>query len=168
MRPRARPDVLLQELGDEGLLYDFATHRAHCLDRGALAVWRRCDGTRSIAELTKLVSAELGTPVTRDWIHAALVQLGSSGLLEAELAPKLGHRATRRRVMAGAALALPAVWSILSPSVAEAASRMCVPPPSCMGSGPTTCCGNSGSTAMTCAGGTCSGSGALLCNYVCK
>ena len=44
-KPLARSEELvIEELGDELLVYDERTQRAHCLSATAARVWRACDG----------------------------------------------------------------------------------------------------------------------------
>ena len=39
-----RVDALSRPLDDELLVYDARTHRGHCLNQTAAAVWKACDG----------------------------------------------------------------------------------------------------------------------------
>jgi hypothetical protein len=70
---------------------------------------------------------------------------------------------------AGLSIALPAVWSIVAPTPAYAASTtMCVPAGVCMngmGGGPN-CCNNNG-MAGTCVGDTCSGTSSTCNGQTC-
>ena len=51
-RPKARSEQLLvQRTGQETLIYDERSHRAHCLDARATRVWELCDGARSESEI---------------------------------------------------------------------------------------------------------------------
>ena len=124
--PRARQDDLVVEaLGDETLVYDMRTHKAHCLNRTAALIWNRCDGQSSVSEVRAALESELGTPVTADLVWLALSQLGKRGLLASPLPGSTAqHTMTRRSVMRrigfGAAAALPLITSILAPTVAEA------------------------------------------------
>jgi hypothetical protein len=46
--PKARTDLMLQEVGSEGMLYDRTGERIHILNVTALAIWKVCDGSRDI------------------------------------------------------------------------------------------------------------------------
>ena len=47
LRPKARQEgLLVQEVPDEVLVYDTASHKAHCLNRTAAVVWRRATARR--------------------------------------------------------------------------------------------------------------------------
>src|SRR5687767_10027501 len=76
-KPRARAeDLVIEELGDELLVYDERQHRAHCLSPTAVRVWRACDG-----ELTQdALQVELG--LEADAVARALHELEACELLE--------------------------------------------------------------------------------------
>lgn len=128
-RPTARRDgLLLREIDDELVIYDETTHRAHCLNATAVLVWRSCDGERTVAELARLIARETGLPEDEAPVLLALRELATAGLLGEEVQPAdipdLGRREALRRLgrTAAAAVLLPAVVSIVSPTPAEAAS----------------------------------------------
>ncbi len=83
--PRARKDLVLQEVGEEGLLYDREGAMVHILNRTALHAWRLCDGRHTVDEIVEaLVSAFSGaeaTRVRRD-VEKMLAGLLERGLLE--------------------------------------------------------------------------------------
>jgi hypothetical protein len=130
MKPKARTDELVvKELGDEMLVYDLARHRAHCLNRTAAVVWRHCDGERTVAELAQLLEGEGELPSHETVVWMALDRLAKARLLQGEIVrPEgLGHlsrRAVLRKIGAigGLAVLLPAIHSIVAPTVAQAAS----------------------------------------------
>jgi hypothetical protein len=123
--PLARSrDLIVEELGEELLIYDIEADRGHCLSRTASRVWQRCDG-RTPADS---MSAQLD--VDADAIGRALEQLAACGLLESP--PELSLDAvqsggtTRREVAtkfvkAGAvAAAAPLIVSVAAPTPAQA------------------------------------------------
>lgn len=150
--PRARDasQLVLQELGDELLVYDQRDHKAHSLDGVAAAVFRRCDGRTTVAEAAEAIAAG-GRPADVALVAAALDELRATGLLEspAPRVPALSRRDALRRVgfIAGAAVAIPLVQSIVAPSVAQAASCGDVLQPCCVGN---TCNGTNICSAGTC------------------
>jgi hypothetical protein len=122
-RPRARTsDLVVKELGDELLVYDVARQKAHSLNRVAAAVWRACDGTRGVAAL-RLAAGESGQAVPREVVQYALQTLGQAKLLEGPIGE---GGLTRREVMArlgtAAAVALPLVTTITTPTAAQTVS----------------------------------------------
>ena len=129
MKPRARKDdLLIQDLPEETLVYDVVRHRAHCLNRTAALVWRHCDGKTSVEKLARVVAAEGDLPADEDVVWLALAHLSKAHLLEEPVAAPEGARRSRREMLkkvgavAGLAVLLPAVQSIVAPTVAQAAS----------------------------------------------
>jgi hypothetical protein len=123
--PSARSgDLIVEELGDELLVYDQKTDRGHCLSSTAARVWRRCDGHTRMEDL----SAELD--LDRNAIARALSELDACELLERApeltVVPARGDGATRRDVAtkfvkAGAvAAAAPLIVSVAAPTPAQA------------------------------------------------
>jgi Coenzyme PQQ synthesis protein D (PqqD) len=141
-RPRARTsDLVVKGVGDEVLIYDLARHRAHSLNRVAAAVWRSCDGTRGVLALATAASRESGYVVPTEAVRYALQGLGRAQLLDA---PFEDGRLTRREVMAklgtAAAVALPLVTTIVTPTAAQTAScknlnQPCTTTAECCGTG---------------------------------
>jgi hypothetical protein len=132
--PRARSgELIVRRLGDETLVYDRFTHRAHCLNRTASLVFHGCDGRTSPTELARVMGSELGCPpeaVGAGVVDLALERLGEAGLLEDgplnEGRPRVGAPSRREALRTlGAAAALPAVLSILAPTPADA--QTCIP-----------------------------------------
>jgi hypothetical protein len=131
VRPQAplarRDDLIIREVGDEVLVYDLRSHRAHCLNRTAALVWRRCDGQTDLADLAALFGpAASAGPII---VGSALAQLGRAGLLArtTDLPEPKADLSRRRllRVGVGAAaggVLLPAVSSIVSPVAAQLSS----------------------------------------------
>ncbi len=80
--PLARKEGLLEEtVGEELLLYDRASHTAHCLSPIAACVWRHCDGEHDATELAELVGA------SESLVADALHELREKDLLAAEPQP---------------------------------------------------------------------------------
>jgi hypothetical protein len=50
--------LVINELTDEVLVYDLKRDKAHCLNQTAAAVWKLCDGQRTVAEIAALVSRQ--------------------------------------------------------------------------------------------------------------
>jgi hypothetical protein len=120
-RPRARTDELVvEELGDELLIYDLRTDAAHCLDAQAAAVWRACNGDASIAD----IAAAAGT--TTDGAAHALRELAERDLVDAPL-DHSRREAMKIGLTAGAVgVAIPIIRSIVAPTAAQAQSG-CLP-----------------------------------------
>lgn len=141
--PAARKSrLLVRELADEVLVYDEGDHRAHCLNRTAALVWKSCDGKTPVSGIAERVSGQLSTPVSDEVVWLALDQLAEFDLLaHAESRPLAPNPISRRKMMRrlgiAAAVSLPLITSIVSPTAAEAQSpcneENCPPPMCCAG-----------------------------------
>lgn len=123
--PRARSTGLkVEDIDGEIVIYDLERNRAHSLNAGAAAVWRRCDGRTSIDEISRGVSEALSQPPNLEVVWHALRQLDRAGLLEPD--PEEESAATARRKalqqVGWAAIAIPFVASIAIPSTSFAQS----------------------------------------------
>jgi len=135
--PVARTESLIvKEVDGETLVYDLKTDKAHCLNNTAARVWQNCDGRNTVSDIATLLGADLGVHVKDEVVWLALDQLTRFKLLkEATPKPALFAGMTRRQMVARlgiAAVAIPAIVSIVSPTAYAGAS--CFPP------GSTTCC----------------------------
>jgi coenzyme PQQ synthesis protein D (PqqD) len=141
--PSARSaDLIVDGIGDELLVYDTTTNRAHALNSDAAAVWKACNGTRSAEE----IAAATG-------LSPAAVELALDNLLDIDLITDhartgISRRAALRRITlttAGLAVALPVIRSITAPTAAMAYAACATPHEnvshSCTSDGP--CCASS-------------------------
>lgn len=133
--PKVRTEKLIvREFRDELLVYDKKLHRAHCLNRTAALVWKRCDGRTPVAEITRRLGKELeGEAVVDDRVvWYALKQFERDHLLEEKLdIPEailalmrggVGRRRILRVLGLTALVALPLVTSMASPDAGSATS----------------------------------------------
>ena len=133
MVPQARHEgLVVQELGDETIIYDEQRNHIHRLNRTAALVWRHCDGRRTADELARVVQDALGSPVSEEMIWLALDRLEKERLLQDRLArPETAGQITRRQMLrkaalvGGATLLLPVVQSMVAPTPAMAMSFNC-------------------------------------------
>jgi hypothetical protein len=117
-----RDDLLLESLPSELLVYDRREHNAYCLNAPSASVFRRADGTRSVAEIARAVSDDLATPFGEDLAWTALEELSKNGLLETPLPLTPGGESRRSVLAAGAAVVLPLVMAVVAPTPAFACS----------------------------------------------
>jgi len=150
--PRMRVEgLVIDELPDEVLVYDLKRHKAHCLNQTAAMVWHHCDGESGSAQIAQRLTRELQTPFAEDLVLLALVQLEKLHLLEESKSmppelPRLSRRRMIRNLGLAAAVAVPVVTSIVSPTPVEAGT--CAPAGSPC-SDPRGCCiGCNGSTCV--------------------
>ncbi|HEX8293427.1 MAG TPA: PqqD family protein [Pyrinomonadaceae bacterium] len=126
--PRAkRSKLVVRELADETLVYEVEGHRAHCLNRTAALVWGLCDGRNTVPRIAEKVGERLSARVPEEVVRLALEQLADRELLAAgEAIPAAGNAVSRRAMMRrlglAAAVALPLVTSIISPTPVMAQS----------------------------------------------
>src|SRR5215208_2518208 len=79
-KPLARADELvIEELGDELLVFDLARDRAHSLGAPAARVWRACDGETKVEALSATLELD------DDTVARALIELRDCHLLEGEV-----------------------------------------------------------------------------------
>jgi hypothetical protein len=150
--PHARKDgLVVQELAEELLVYDLERHKAHCLNRTAAWIWKHCDGRTTVAEIARLLQAELKGPVDEEMIWFAVDQLGRDHLLR-ERIPRatdtvgMSRRELVKQLGVAAIVALPLVTSIIAPTASQAVS--CTPSGQPCGT-PAQCC------TPLCSAGTC-------------
>src|SRR6266849_6699142 len=127
--PVARTESLIvKEVDRETLVYDLKSDKAHCLNDTAARVWKNCDGRKSLSEISEILSAESNTSVKDEVVWLALDQLKSFKLLEdAPAKPSFLAGMTRRQMVARlgiAAIALPAIVSMVSPTAQAQASLL--------------------------------------------
>jgi Coenzyme PQQ synthesis protein D (PqqD) len=157
--PRARTHGLLKtDLAEEVVVYDPERKRAHSLSRIAVAAWKHCDGLTSIANIQRLVAAEVEHPVDEATVLLALHQLRKAHLVGpfsfgSAQGDALSRRAALKRGarLGVAALATPLVVSMAVPAAAAAASAgsgFCAP--GCA-SPPNVCCKSADGSVNICA-----------------
>jgi hypothetical protein len=122
-----RSNVVVQDLENEVLIYDSNLDRAFCLNRTAALVYQLCDGTRTIAEVSRRMSDRLRNPVSEDFVYLALDELRKNDLLENGtdyVSPFAGmaRRQAVRRIGLASMIALPMISSLISPIAANAGS----------------------------------------------
>ena len=119
--------IIVKELPDEVLVYDLDRDKAHCLNQSAAAIWERCDGRTTAAEIARAVQEKTGAPVGEEIVWLALEALGRDRLLEERMEwpiaiPRISRREAVRRIGIGAAIAIPLVTTIIAPTPAQAST----------------------------------------------
>lgn len=124
-RPLARKDgLIVQSLEDEVVVYDNQTEKAFVLSPAAAALWKACDGHRTVRDLAEHLNQQ--SPTTEQVVWYGLGQLNE--LLEEPVAlPRELAGVSRRRFlkMTGAVAAgvtLPLVVKMMAPAPAAAQS----------------------------------------------
>lgn len=111
---------IAEALDDEVIVYDRRSHTAHLLDLHSAEVWKAAETTISVSHVLRLM------PGDSECEKQAMAHLTISGLEKAGLVTSdLGHVPRRRLLRTiSAAVALPAVISVLAPTPAAAASNL--------------------------------------------
>ena len=133
MVPQARNErLVVQQMGDETVIYDEQRNHIHRLNQTAALIWRHCDGRRTAADLARVAQDELGSPMTEEMVWLALDRLEKGHLLQDKLVrPDKEGQVTRRQMLrkaalvGGATLLLPVVQSMAAPTPAMAISIGC-------------------------------------------
>ncbi len=136
-KPRMRErGLVVQEAADEMLVYDLDTNKAHCLNNSAAAVWRLCDGTRNVEDISRLFNSLGNDKITEDFVWLAIDQLADSNLFEDAMPQRRFEGLSRRKAIKSlglaTAIALPVVASLVAPqNVLATGSCACVVPADC-------------------------------------
>jgi hypothetical protein len=129
--PKAKnQELVIQELGDETLVYNLTCDKAHHLNKTISLVWKNCDGATSVWQMTNLLEKELGIKVEEDFVWLALEELNKVELLEEKIQKTQFPKLSRRKVLlryALPAVALPVVMSLVAPPAVLAQSVACIP-----------------------------------------
>lgn len=133
MKPLARKEELVvQEIGDETIVYDAKRNHAHRLNHAAALVWQHCDGHHTVTDLMSVLQQGTDALVTEDLVWLALDRLEKEQLLAEPLVrPADAVKITRRDVLRRAALVggmtlmIPVVQSMVAPTPAMAMSIGC-------------------------------------------
>jgi hypothetical protein len=134
--PKSRKDELvIQEADGELLIYDLRANKAFCLNETSALIWKACDGTRSVGDLSGYVSQETKKTASDDLIWFALEELKKQKLLSdmpaaADRFEGMSRREVVKRIGLGTAIALPVIAGLIAPKAAHAASA-CVAGGSC-------------------------------------
>jgi hypothetical protein len=136
-KPIARiKDLVVQQAGDETLVYDLNSNKASCLNGTSALVWKNCDGIRSVSEIAAELSFITGKRVGDDLVYLSLDQLSRHKLLEGDVSEiafnGMDRRSFAKKVGLTTAIALPIVATLIAPTSAHAASA-------CVAGGTCTC-----------------------------
>jgi len=150
-RPRSI-DALFRELGNELLIYDTRTHRGHCLNKSAAAVWKACDGKATVSGIVVELRAKGHSGMNEEIAWMTLRKLDKAGLLvEGTFTESDGCALSRREIIRRmgkiAAIALPVVTSMIVPAPASALS--CFPLLHTCSSNAECCSGHCGLSGVT-------------------
>jgi Coenzyme PQQ synthesis protein D (PqqD) len=128
--PQKRKDVITRQIQGELLVFDPENNRAHCLNPVSVQIWQLCDGSRTVAQITRALDEKSAVHADDSVVWRSLLQLKKARLLSNSTPLPLEVRRFSRREagkMLGktALLVVPLIYSVVVPTPAEAAS--CLP-----------------------------------------
>jgi hypothetical protein len=121
-------NIAVQETPGELLIYDNEAQKAYCLNETASYIWKNCDGSKSISDLSKMVAKQFDVAYNEDFVWLAIDQLKKDSLLDESVtvAPRfegLSRREVIKRV--GLAVAVFPIVASLSLNAQDAPSGVC-------------------------------------------
>lgn len=114
-------NIVIQETGQEILLYDLEKNKVYCLNQTSAMIWNICDGKKSIGEIVQFS----GLPAEVVWL--ALDQLKDEKLIQnyggsSSYFNNLSRREIIKKVGLASLVSLPLISAIIAPKAANAAS----------------------------------------------
>ncbi len=131
LRPLARrSDIVVQEFGNEILIYDLRENRAFNLNETSAMIWQLSNGDKTVSEIAKNMSQKFNATITDDFVWLALDQMLKDKLVESEneiagFLKGLSRRDLIRKVGFASLVALPIVSSLVAPVAVNAQSSTC-------------------------------------------
>lgn len=126
MKPLARPEqFIIEEVGNDVIVYDRVTKKAHSLNPSVAWIWRQCDGKTDIDQLSERFERQFQTTDGSDFVLAGLEQLKTAGLVETageSFSPEIGPMISRRSALATGSALFPLIATVLIPTAAAAKS----------------------------------------------
>ena len=90
--PMARKDELvIRELEEETLVYDYRTFKAYCLNPTAAMIWKSCNGRNEPADIARLLEKKFKTPATEDHVWLAIKQFNKDNYTDGLAETLLGR-----------------------------------------------------------------------------
>lgn len=127
--PRVRiNEIVVRSHQNEVLIYDLKTNKAYCLNETSAAVWRLCNGKRSISEIAIFLQNNLGVPISKDFVCLAIQQFETENLSEngddrQRFPGDISRRKLIRRIGSTSLAALPLITSIVAPPASNSQSQ---------------------------------------------
>lgn len=122
-------NLVVKDLNDETLIYDFSRNKAYCLNETAAFIWNSLDGKQSVSQIAEALAKKRKQPINEEIIWLALDDLKREGLMtefEATNSPIRGisRREVVKRVGLATMITLPVISFITAPKAAQAASTL--------------------------------------------
>ena len=84
-KPKIRPGLVTQAIGNEVMVYDGRLDKVHILNPTALAIWECCDGGHDVGQIHGELKTRFNVPENRDLlgdIHSVLERFVKEDLVE--------------------------------------------------------------------------------------
>lgn len=111
-------ELSTEELSDELLVCDSSNETAHCLNPFATSVFKLCDGTRTIAEITNELQAD------ESLVWQAINELSDVGIITKPPESLVETDFDRRRIVKAAMVGVGALVCSISLPLPEAAASV--------------------------------------------
>jgi hypothetical protein len=131
IKPLARKnDIVIQEFGNEILIYDLKSNKAYNLNETSALIWQLSNGERTISEIAQNLSQIYNSQLSEEFVCLALEQFRKDKLVENqnEITGLLGGVSRReiiRKVGLASLITLPIVSNLVAPTSASAQSSTC-------------------------------------------
>lgn len=135
IKPLARrTDIVVQEFGNETLIYDLIANKAFNLNKTSTLIWQSSNGDKNITEIADAVSKKLNSSINEEFVWLAIEQLKKENLIENKneipsLYQDVSRREIIKRVGLASLVALPIVSSLVAPVAINAQSVACTTTP---------------------------------------
>jgi hypothetical protein len=118
-------NMIVEEFGDECVVYDVTRKKAHCLNGSVKWIWEQCDGSKTAEDISKAFEMRFGASEASILVSGGLSQLEAANLLSNDGNLEVGCppvQMTRRDAVAAASFLVPLITSIVVPTPAAAKS----------------------------------------------
>lgn len=133
IKPLARKnDIVIQEFGDEILIYDLRANKAFNLNKTSTLIWQLSDGGKTVAEIADALALKFNSPINEEFVWLGLERLQRENLIEKEreingFFDGVSRREIIRKIGLGSLVAFPVVAFIVAPTAVHAQSCTTAP-----------------------------------------
>jgi hypothetical protein len=126
--PKSRKEnLVIQNTGEELLVYDLDKNKALCLNETSALVWQSCNGKNGVSDIAKLLEKKFNLSVSEDLVLFTLNELDNENLLESDFDKinkfnGLSRREVIKRIGFSSMIALPIIAAVVAPDAIHAQS----------------------------------------------
>jgi hypothetical protein len=128
IKPLARQtDIVVQEMGNEILIYDLKANKAFNLNETSALIWQLADGKKDIAEIADNLSRRFDSAISEEFVWLALGELQKKDLLVnqnemVKFFQGVSRREVIRRIGLTTIISFPIISTLIFPSSIQALS----------------------------------------------